>query len=120
MKKIAILAATILAVGAYAQTVHKIPVTQKETVYTDKLNGVGAAVGAAVGAGTGYVAGQAAKKLFDGKSSMWGLVGAAAGGLIGANTAQEKSCNDIDKVIGYKVLTVQPNGTFKETFEPVK
>lgn len=116
MKHSAIAALALLALAAQAQTVHKIPVTQKETVCTDKLNGVGAAVGA----GTGYVAGQAAKKLFDGKSGMWGLVGAAAGGLIGANTAQEKSCNDIDKVIGYKVLTVQPNGTFKETFEPVK
>jgi outer membrane lipoprotein SlyB len=116
MKHSAIAALALLALAAQAQTVHKIPVTKMETVCTDKLNGVGAAVGA----GTGYVAGQAAKKLFDGSSSMWGLVGAAAGGLIGANTAQEKSCNQVEKVIGYKVLTVQPDGTFKETFEEAK
>lgn len=93
-----------------AQIQHRLPVTQTTQECTSALNGTGAAVGA----GAGYVAG----RLLLGKKA--GLLGAATGGLIGANTNNQKSCVNVDKIIGYKVITVQPDGSFKETFEAAK
>lgn len=101
---------SVLAFSSYAQNQHRIPVTQTVQECTNVTNGTGALVGA----GAGYAAG----RLLFGKKA--GLFGAAAGGLIGANTQNQKSCVNVEKTIGYKVISVNPDGSFKETFEASK
>lgn len=113
--KYSFLLLSLVAGMAMAQEQHRIPVTQTVQECIDKTN-LG---GAAVGAGVGYVAGRVGGRLlgFRGKSSS--LIGAAAGGLIGANSNQEKSCHQVEKLIGHKVLTVK-NGKLVESFEPAQ
>lgn len=70
---------------------------------------------AAIGAGTGYVAG----RVIGGRRSNFGLIGMAAGALIGANVQEHKSCFYRDTIIGYRVLSLK-DGKSTEVFVPAK
>lgn len=84
-----------------------IPVTEQKCRVQEATNGSGAAVGAA----TGYAAG----RLLVGRRA--GLLGLAAGALIGANTNKQKSCFYEEVLVGHKVITIK-NGKTTETFIP--
>lgn len=89
-----------------------VAVMQEKCSYQNKSN-LGNAV---IGAGVGYVSGRVVGGR---RSSNGGLIGAAAGALIGANTqkGQEKRCESV--LIGHKVI-VTKNGKVNEAFVPVK
>lgn len=87
-----------------------IPVTTQECQMQNQSN-LG---NAAIGTGVGYVAG----RVIGGRRSNLGLIGAATGALIGANTQKTQQCRYVEKLVGHKVITVR-NGKSTETFIPV-
>lgn len=90
---------------------HVIPVTEQKCDLQNKSNLGNAAIGAGVGYATGRVLGGK-------KSSGWGLAGAAAGALIGANTQKSQECRYKEVLKGHKVITISKSGKMTETFVP--
>lgn len=95
--------------SAQAEEVARVAVTELTTECVEQTNGTGAIVGA----GAGYVAG---RMLFGRKG---GLIGAAVGGVGGSQVQKPKVCQQVQKLIGYKIIKNE-NGKVVEVFEPVK
>lgn len=118
---IALLALTIPVMAAETQTRTLpdgstqviIPVTEQKCKLQNQSNLGNAAIGAGVGYAAGKVAGGSRR------GSTWGLVGLAAGALIGANTQKTQTCRYEDVLVGHKVITIK-NGKSTETFVPYK
>lgn len=92
---------------------HVIPVTEQKCELQNKANLGNAAIGAGVGYATGRVLSNRSRS-----SGMWGLAGAAAGALIGANTQQEQQCRYQTVLTGHKVITIDKSGKMSETYIP--
>lgn len=92
---------------------HVIPVTEQKCKLHEKSNVGNAAIGAGVGYATTRVLTNSSKN-----SGLWGLAGAAAGALIGANTQKEQQCRYEEVVTGYKVITITKDGKMTEKYVP--
>lgn len=92
---------------------HVIPVTEQTCDLQNKSNLGNAAIGAGVGYATGRVISGRSRN-----SGMWGLAGAAAGALIGANTQKSQECRYKTVLKGHKVITISKDSKMKEDFVP--
>lgn len=92
---------------------HMIPVTDQKCDLQNKSNLGNAAIGAGVGYATGKVLSNRSRN-----SGMWGLAGAAAGALIGANTQKSQECRYQTVLVGHKVITIDKHGKMTETYVP--
>lgn len=87
----------------------RIPVYEVVTECQEQTN----AAGAVIGAGAGYVAG----RVLFGRKAGW--IGAAVGGIGGSQVQKPKVCNQIQKLVGYKIIKNE-NDKVLEVFEPAK
>lgn len=94
---------------------HVIPVTEQKCDLQDKSNLGNAAIGAGVGYATGRIVSNRSRN-----SGLWGLAGAAAGALIGANTQKGQQCRYVEVVTGHKVITITKDGKMTEKYVPAK